>query len=345
MNTSPFASDGLLLHERKDRPWSLSDLCAWLAPAVDVNLTVERDGDRVPAVAAMDWVNLDAEELFARISNPEDPVAKMRHSFVAEAPGLEKNLRLIEDRGGNTLGRALIHMTAEHTPLGGHIVEVQGMPGLITVGGLRAAALNGIAGILVGRSQRASRDAALPTVSKEMVAEWATDQATLLRELPGSAESKSQAAEVVWVLGGDTADLPVARDSSGWVTVPDIATKDQPDEVVLVQDASIHILGLKHSDLSAGVYMVDVGALGIVGSSYSLEWPPHSVIIDDEPWFHEHSLKGLVIEALAKAWGVELSEVLKASEVSTDYHEVVREVGRRNGKGVEDTVDVIRRPA
>ena len=55
---------GLLARGRGS--WTLKDLCAWLAPSLDVTVSSVERGREEVAVTANDWMTLSAEELLKR---------------------------------------------------------------------------------------------------------------------------------------------------------------------------------------------------------------------------------------------------------------------------------------
>ena len=67
-------------------------------------------------------------------------------------------------------------------------------------------------------------------------------------------------------------------------------------------------------------------------------------LLSGEPWFRGRTIDGLVMEALATAWGSPLEDVVQVSEFSTDDADFVREVGCIDDSVVSERVDVIRNP-
>lgn len=86
-----------------------------------------------------------------------------------------KNIRPLYDSNGEVIGRALITF--------GYAVfldERSDLSGVVTVGGLTACSMTGIAGILMGVPMRASRDSAKPIVSDSELKRWAEEQSALV---------------------------------------------------------------------------------------------------------------------------------------------------------------------
>jgi hypothetical protein len=115
---------------------------------------------------------------------------------------------MINDAAGKIYGRAFIRPER-------YIFSPDG--GWVTVGGLRAKQLANVQGVLLGEILTVVRDSALPTVSKELLADWATDQAQLIAASNIDVEDKAKSAEVVLECGGQLVDLPIARWGDEWV--------------------------------------------------------------------------------------------------------------------------------
>jgi hypothetical protein len=90
--------------------------------------------------------------------------------------------------------------------------------GWITVGGLRAARLSNLTGVLLGEPLTAARDHAWPLVPAEVLGLWATEQVNLIAPAVIAEEQKAQAAEVILECGGDIGDLPIASVGDEWLT-------------------------------------------------------------------------------------------------------------------------------
>jgi hypothetical protein len=74
--------------------------------------------------------------------------------------------------------------------------------GDVAVGGLRSMGLKQIAGVLVGRPERAARDLATPVVSGAALSRWATAQATLMGTADLTESERRAVAWAVFLCGG-----------------------------------------------------------------------------------------------------------------------------------------------
>ena len=78
---------------RREKVWSLKDLCSWLCPAIDVNLNVEQEGELEVSVTASDWGTLGGPDLFRRLLLHRDDVNQIcaNGSFHRLAANLRKS--------------------------------------------------------------------------------------------------------------------------------------------------------------------------------------------------------------------------------------------------------------
>jgi hypothetical protein len=315
---------------------TLRDLCAGLCPALDVDLYVEGGAaPRALVVAARDWVTMEGSDLLKRVQlSNNDRVDVERIDPIAA------NLRLLKSSAGEVLGRACI------APREDYIHPDSRLRGLITVGGLRASfARNDLAGILIGRSERAIRDQALPVADDETWATWASEQAGLVGNLSNDPSFLKGAARLIRRLGGNTGDLPVARGAGGWLSVRDILKwQDLPDEFLLVSDS----YELRYAKLSLGEKVLSASSYGgsfpwrqrvIPGGSRGRYIRVHETA-EGVRNIDSSSLLVAVMEALAKAWGASFEEVLRASDFSSAEHVI----GKSGGKSVKAPAYVIRNP-
>lgn len=211
---------------------ALAKLCAWLAPALDITLSVESGGWRQTMSTANDWMDMRVYDLAMRVRRvplrTEDHppgktpasfdvpelVAKSRRSQVLELTEpttppprnrspLGDNGRTLHSSDGKVAGRALLDP-----------IERNG--GVLAIGGFNAGYLNGISGIFFGSPLTASRHSGTPGVCAESLAAWASEQATLVAKRLFPAR-EFEAAALVRACGGETGPLPVALTSAGWL--------------------------------------------------------------------------------------------------------------------------------
>ena len=330
------------LQPRINEKWSLEDYCSWLCPSIDANLFLD-DENGLPKkiISASDWITIDGITLLKRVIGPKNIE---NQSFQENLDTLNNNLQLLKNSSGEIVGRACIFNTnSPHE-------KYMNVNGIVTLGGFRANELSGIVGILLGEPYRASRDIAIPIIEQNKLNEWATEQAGLIVKNLSNPEQLNNIASVIKRLGGHTGDLPIALSSKGCVSSKDISErKNTPEEVLLVQDASLYLAQKEKGKiiLNDNVYAVDVGWPGIFqgSGSYSIYWPEFKIVHDNENWqFHSNSLVGSIIEALAINWSCSVQEIVEVAEFDDDEKYVKREIGKVDGNLVELNVIIIRKP-
>jgi hypothetical protein len=335
---NPFRDGGLLhghhRHARRSRAVAeLADVAAWLAPSLDVDLVVESNGQQAVVVHANDWRTLDARKLLSRLVSPwASPPRGMLEV-------LATNLRAIEDGKGSCLARtALVPRRRRY--------DDESVEGVVTVGGLRAAYLTGISGLMEGTTDRAARDVAIPLASGHPLAAWASEQADLLCKSAKTHADAREYASFVRVCGGNPGALPVAISSKGHLTFGNIVELARElEELILVQDAAASNAGLisraeeLDSELDDNVLLLEAGIPGVLQSyrprgDFHAHWPPG--------W---KSVEQLVEQAVAESWGCSSKDVARRAERASDANKLERIVGRRAGKPLPMRImAVLRRP-
>lgn len=149
----PPDSEGGLLASRYDRGHTLEERCVYLFPALSVNFQVKDGRDNAKQIiSADDWKTIPASELRKRINRDFERYDRAKETTIA----VNNNLKLLKDSSGEIIGRACISIDSDMTIKDGRA------DGIITIGGIRAARVRGIAGVLAGAALRATRDAATP---------------------------------------------------------------------------------------------------------------------------------------------------------------------------------------
>lgn len=334
----PSSASGLL-GTWDNRISTLHDLCAWICPTLDVDITANAHGDNRRVVTAGDWVDLIPGDLRRRI-NGRDP----SEGATELVSILDGNMRPLTDDGGNVVGRAMI---VPHRLTYGADGERYALEGVVSVGGLRSTPLQTICGILLGRSARAARDIGIPVVSDEELGRWATEQADLLSGAEFSARDSQTLAEVVERCGGYTGDLLVANTSEGWLTADGLArwALDRT-EIVICYDAAINAVEIEHRkdvELADNVIATEVGWPGIHGTRLPVhtDWPPQRRL---EPGRIRGSLADLAVRIVAQSWDISVDQLVERSLFSNEDQVQSADIGVCAGESVQlDHVEILRR--
>ena len=331
------------------KPWTLEERCAWLCPALDVNLYVARDERKRLVVGASDWVSMKGSKLIQRLLGPSQK--DLKGDLARLTAEIEPKLRLMKNSSGQVVGRACVfqRMSATKSRFGQYERFVGGV---VTVGGFRSCQVSGICGVLAGKPHTAARNIGVPLAGQDVLRLWASEQAALIVPASLGSEDQVECAATVRALGGSTQQLHIAEDASGWKSAEEISKERIDGEVLIVQDAALHLARMERGEivLHRNVFAVNPGMPGILQTERHdlwIDWPPPSG--SDGGWnsnwrFHSRTLQGVVMEAIATAWGTPLAQVLKVSQQSTDKKAIEREIGRCNGTPVVLSVAVLRRP-
>lgn len=213
----PPTKGGLPYASNSGQTPTLNRLCSFIAPASDITIEVEEEGQRSIAVKANDWLTISSLALLLRLREPRWGLGP--ESEEENAP----NLTIIEDADGHVVGRAAMGTELYATDVGA-VVE----------GGLRVIGLKQIAGILTGRVERISRDAATPQISRAELSRWASHQATLIAKQDLDERQRRAAAWAIYLCGGDPGDLPVAESANGPLTYDELIEWARGRKQVLV---------------------------------------------------------------------------------------------------------------
>jgi hypothetical protein len=337
--------DKLMTDEYSERQWTLESRCAWLCPALDVNLYVCTP-NRSLVVGARDWVSIPGKDLLNRLTGPRERGKSSSEYSLAFAHATAA-LRLVRDDRGESIGRCCVTV---HSPTIFASSYFHSIEGVVTVGGFRSSELIGIAGILTGTSSTAARNIAIPDIRNEVLSDWASEQAQWAAKKVRRPDWLADIASTIRSLGGSTQKLPCAEGESGWMSARDIRRQYAKfEEIILVQDASVSLARRHLTDLVLMPNVLSIG-VGLRPVLYSrdndIDWPDlgNAIEIPKDWRFNLQTLAGSVIEALAEAWSCSLLSVLAVSTNNKDRGATRREVWASNGKAYTETVVVIRNP-
>jgi hypothetical protein len=322
----------------RGKEWRLKNLCAWLCPAVDVDLYVVQDEVREISMAASDWETIDGASLLRRLLLHRDDIENICETEIFNV--IAANVRDIRDESGSLLGRGafkswLQFSSPEEDPLN--------QASNTTAGLFRAFEEIDIAGLLLGRPERASRSSAKPIAfyDPDALSKWATGQADLVPIFAREAVSQIRYAMIIRIFGGDTCGLLIARSNTELLSFNSIAARQDLPHEILLQEDHWGVAGFECPQLPANAIAVGSARMRAL----------HDNLIDSDPrrradhprwkqfWM---SLWGATIEAIAQAWGVPLQDVLEASEIAENGME--KWIGEDGSQYMKSKVDVIRKP-
>jgi hypothetical protein len=335
---------GLLARHMRES-FSLAEFCACIAPSLDVDLHAGSDGGALELVIkANDWLSINPLVLLQRT---HDWSGSSQTSFRSvcdhyTVQSVAVNVRPIVC-AGSTVGRAAL------IPSWLSIEEVN-FGGVVTVGGLTASNLVGIAGCLLGASRRAARDIGRPIATFESLSPWATEQATLAFGAFEDPDDRLPIASAVWRLGGSTGPLPIGLTKKGFRTAAEIAEDFKEHREVLIGS---NYIARKICDLAQDATFVDnviftessfIGVSGPNGPVPYL-WPtdadPRWTHIENARW-RLTSIHGAIISALADAWNVSIAQLLPRDDESWRGMEE-RVIARAGQREISEPVTIIRR--
>jgi hypothetical protein len=198
---------------------SLAELCASIAPALDVTIVVSEAADEEyeTAVRANDWESLEETALIDRLY----PFVPRDHA-TAEAPLCE-----VQDAEGKVIARIGI-VGNESFGIIRH--------GFVVVGGFRGATLQSIVGLMVGESASMSRAHSKVVSEQILFAEWARAQAPFTMQLP--ERQQPSAACILAALGVVERNLKLVRHGNQYLSMSDLVEWVRPLERVRVITAS-----------------------------------------------------------------------------------------------------------
>ena len=172
----------------------------------------------------------------------------------------------------------------------------------------------------------------------DAISRWATGQAGLVPSLTNDPMLMAHFAGLIRLLGGNTADLPIARGQSGLQSFNQIVSRrDLPSEIILLED-HWGVLGFSPQALPENGIAVGSGRMKVLFDFSPKDDPKQRA---NHPVWKRYwmSLWGATIEAIALAWRVPLQEVIEASNIlGVGREESMSGDGRKTFKAMPDTI-------
>jgi hypothetical protein len=332
--------EGKKRYSKLSKPELIESLC----PSIDCNIFLEEKGKSKIVIKANDWITISPLKFTKRIIG-NSTFKRLNEDEKTLLTNVSKNLRLIKNKEQKVIGRGLIY---KEEYISSKKEERLNFNGVVTVGGLKTSGLSGILGILTGTSHRASRDIGIPIASEEIIEQWATEQSELLSKMKLDNEIQITCASVIRACGGHTGELNIANHKTEVINyrkIKEFINANKNEQFLLISDYTVDRYEKDHNckvNLFDNVFATVRSIPGILqtGSSENyVSWP-----IDNWDWFHSKSLQGIVIETISECWGIEIPEILKQSDISSDEKSYSASIGKANGENViDDHIDIIKK--
>ncbi|MBD9461181.1 ATP-binding protein [Pseudomonas sp. PDM05] len=301
LTTNPEEDGGILYSKTREKLLSLAELCLCLAPSIDVNLTTtEYNKYQTKVITANDWESANSSDLTQRLASICHLTRAKYQSHKEYDTSIHKNLRSIYENG-ILLGRACISTdTTEHSQILGQL----------TVGGLDSNYIRGVTGVLKGKAIKASRDTSEFLASKESFAQWATEQAPLIKEFYSTEEQQAACASTISMFGGDTGELPLAIYNGEWKSKKELENLPKPEQVIFTYEHQLHnsIRNLKDVNLTENILLIEHSyyhdLIGTRGSQY---------FGTSSPFFNKNydTHINVIFKAISKAWSLDAKTLLQ----------------------------------
>lgn len=295
-----FTANAELTHKRNGQV-SLSDLVIHILPAPQVDIYAsDAYPEHEPSLlmAKNDWLSIDGASLLHRIFGVTDDFDESRFGRWSSQEIVEKygpKLRTIYSSNGIAVGRACL---IDDEGVGVTRYDVNDTS-IVTAGPCRtSSSMRGVIGLFMGAPRRAARDHALPIITPDDIAQWASQEAQRVAgviEVP--AEWCTHIGDAVIALGGNPGPLPVWCAGGEYVNFEQLTSWIAGRNSLTVVDpmyATVSI-GLEEQEIEVAddVVLVESGYRPAVYGREA-EWPTHNR--------DEFSSAGFFLRAVERAW-------------------------------------------
>lgn len=279
----------------------LTELMEYMCPTLDVDLYCESYGEKQrKVISANDWLSLEKDEFIRRLkvktwSDDED----IDDNEISDAIGRNfQNCEVIYE-DDKVVGRGYLMAHNDENDL-----YSMRTTGVITVGGFRTNSANYIAGFLLGDVTTASRNCALPSISRSVFADWFVKQTEALRKSPITCFHPYY-AQALGALGKDCSGWKFINSKYGSLALDEfesILRKNNLRKIYLVQDAVLTLQERKYNssiELNDDVFFVEVGLPSFINADNHMQddvWSLHNYDFD-------RSLKNIVKRKFIEFWG------------------------------------------
>lgn len=297
----------------------------------DVSLYVEDEINQVKTkvIHADEWMTMDAEKFVKRITDYDNKLENEFEIDEDEFKNLLKHSKNISNivYKDKILGRGFLSVyegdTSQFEPI---------TLGQISIGGYNSSSINGFVGCLIGKTNKASRDLAIPVVPAEVFKNWMKDQANLLKEQL-SPTCQVELAGLLQTLKVDLSDLKFVRSQNGYLNKSELKDfLNTNNRIYLARSMDYLFEGERFGD-SKIIMKDNVLSVGYGIQPLFDDW--HS--IDDDEWDSKGSylsltLYGELLETIANVWNVPVKYIYDLEYAANGHNEqvVVCQVGDVN---------------
>jgi hypothetical protein len=323
--------------------YSINQVCAWLCPALDVDLYASHGAARELAVRANDWKEISSGDLIRRIYIGF-PTQALQESIEAMAGPLADLSCQGTLYGRIALSPTLVVFESDPESDQPRHSTSRNLSAPVVVGGVRTeTTLRRATGLVVGKSVKAARDVALPVIGAKDFGEWASTQVLTITadERVIQGRSWEDAIKAACALFGSIDGHSICESMIGSLDYRGIVEYVADlSEVILLQDAawSNHHRRIPASLLAANVLTVDTGRSISLSAGRDI-FGTHREVWD---WTLKDSIygvngintiRGTALRAIAESWGVSDWEIF--SQITPGEGEQILEVGSANGKPIK----------
>ncbi|MDD5007383.1 MAG: ATP-binding protein [Syntrophorhabdaceae bacterium] len=295
----------------------LARLVAAVAPNLDVAISTSEGGTLETVIQPKDWLIIPDAALLCRLN----PALKMEEGGQA----VRAMMRPIPGRSKELYGRAFIRPER-------WFYESNG--GWVTISGLRSQRLANVQGVLMGEAVTAARDVARPLVTKDALAEWATEQAHLIAEGIADEEQQARSAEVILECGGDIGNLAIVKWHGEWFNSDKFLARLQGvDELLISFDGDffydedqdeVHPREFKQNFVLNDNVAIVLKHDGTIIRSRTMPWPRS---LTGLTLTSESNIAARIREIIMRAWGDDFERDIDTRVVgSVDVTDIERSI-------------------
>lgn len=227
LDTKPDPNRRSLSPARTSIPGSLLERISQLILAVNVQVTIDDQPSGNILVHQADWLATNPDDFLLRLYTPL--LGKAAAKDVAQRYALI--LSVLSSSDGTVHGRAALQITA--TP------DFTGLRGMVAAGGFVYQRGNSsldapFVGLTLGDPMNAARTAAVSDIPQNVIANWATEQATRCDQSKFRIEALMRLSRQVLALGGTTGSLPVSFLGGKFVSLTELEQTIQQSEEIRI---------------------------------------------------------------------------------------------------------------